>query len=88
MIVFAIINLAPGSPIEQKIQQLKFGGAGGGGAANVGSVGGGAGSGGDSAISEEVMVALKNSTDLISQFMRDTLSGLKSNEVDFESFYL
>ena len=41
MIVFAIINLAPGSPIEQKIQQLKFGGAGGGGAANVGSVGGG-----------------------------------------------
>jgi len=59
MIVFAIINLAPGSPIEQKIQQLKFGGAGGGGAANVGSVGGGAGSGGDSAISEEVIEALK-----------------------------
>lgn len=60
MIVFGIINLAPGSPIEQKIQQLKFGGAGGGGgAASVGSVGGGAGSGGDSAISEEVIEALK-----------------------------
>ena len=59
MIVFAIINLAPGSPIEQKIQQLKFGGAaGGGGAASVGSAGG-AGSGGDSAISEEVIEALK-----------------------------
>ncbi len=60
MIVFGIINLAPGSPIEQKIQQLKFGGAGGGGgAASVGAVGGGAGSGGDSAISEEVIEALK-----------------------------
>ena len=60
MIVSAIINLAPGSPIEQKIQQLKFGGAGGGGAASVGSAGGGgAGSGGDSAISEEVIESLK-----------------------------
>lgn len=60
MIVFAIINLAPGSPIEQKIQQLKFGGSNGGaGASNIGSVGGGAGKGGDSAISEEVIEALK-----------------------------
>jgi len=58
MIVFGIINLAPGSPIEQKIQQLKFGGAAGG-ASNVGGAVGGAGSGGDSAISEEVIEALK-----------------------------
>lgn len=28
LIVFVIINLAPGSPVEQKIQQLRFGGAG------------------------------------------------------------
>ena len=27
MIVFTIINLAPGSPIEQKLQALRFGGA-------------------------------------------------------------
>ena len=59
MIVFAIINLAPGSPIEQKIQQLKFGGANGSGAASVSGPVGGAGSGGDSAISEEVIEALK-----------------------------
>jgi microcin C transport system permease protein len=54
IIVFAIINLAPGSPIEQKIQQLRFGGgmdAGGVGAEGVG--------GGDSAVSEEVVEALK-----------------------------
>ena len=57
IIVFGIINLAPGSPIEQKIQQLKFGGAGGAdSAANVGSFGG---SSRDSAISEEVIEALK-----------------------------
>ena len=31
MIVFAIINLAPGSPIEQKLQALRFGGASMGG---------------------------------------------------------
>lgn len=28
LVTFAIINLAPGSPIEQKIQQMKFGGMG------------------------------------------------------------
>ena len=54
MIVFGIINLAPGSPIEQKIQQLKFGGTGGGE-----STGGFSGSSRDSAISEEVIDALK-----------------------------
>lgn len=28
MVVFAIINMAPGGPIEQKIQQMRFGGGG------------------------------------------------------------
>lgn len=50
VITFAIINLAPGSPIEQKIQQMKFGGGGGG------MNGGGSKS---SAVSEEVIEALK-----------------------------
>lgn len=55
LVTFAIINLAPGSPIEQRIQQMKFGGMGDGG--------GGRGGGGDnsksSAVSEEVIEALK-----------------------------
>lgn len=54
IVVFAIINLAPGSPIEQKIQQLKF--------SNVGAVDAGTSVGSvaqDSAISEEVIEALK-----------------------------
>ncbi len=50
IITFAIINLAPGSPIEQKIQQIKFGGGG------HGESGGGSKS---SAVSEEVIAALK-----------------------------
>lgn len=57
VITFAIINFAPGSPIEQKIQQLRFGGAGGG------EGGGGAAAMGanakDSAVSEEVIEALR-----------------------------
>jgi len=57
LIVFFIINLAPGSPIEQKIQQLKFAGMGAGGGA---SASGSAGSGDRSGIvSEEVVEALK-----------------------------
>jgi microcin C transport system permease protein len=52
VITFAIINLAPGSPIEQKIQQLKFGGMGE-------SAGGDASSSKDSAVSSEVIEALK-----------------------------
>lgn len=51
---FVLINLAPGGPVEQKIQQLRFGsgGAGEGGSA--------AGKGGrDSAVNEEVIEALK-----------------------------
>jgi len=57
VITFGIINLAPGSPIEQKIQQLRFGGAGGGegggGSAAMGA------NGKDSAVSEEVIEALR-----------------------------
>ena len=49
IVTFAIINLAPGSPVEQRIQQMKFG------------MGGGSGGGADksSAVSEEVIEALK-----------------------------
>lgn len=52
IITFAIINLAPGSPIEQRIQQLKFGGMGNN---NVSSSAGTRTSG----VSEEVIEALK-----------------------------
>ena len=53
IVTFVIINLAPGSPVEQRIQQLRFG--------SMGSGGGGAGHGSDksSAVSEEVIEALK-----------------------------
>ena len=52
LIVFGIINMAPGSPIDQKIQQMRFGGMGGGG--------GGEGSGSsDSIVTTEVVEALK-----------------------------
>jgi len=51
LIVFAIINLAPGSPIEQKLQQIRFGGAPGAGAAG--------GGGSDGVVTEEVVEALK-----------------------------
>ena len=48
---FIIINLAPGSPVEQKLQAIRMGGAMGGGAA--------AGAGrGDSGVSQEVIDAL------------------------------
>lgn len=53
IVVFFIINLAPGSPVEQKIQQLKFGGMG------EASVGVDAGNDKDNAVSEEVIEALK-----------------------------
>ena len=54
LIVFVIINLAPGSPIEQKLQQLRFGGAGGGDTAAMD-----ASNNDSSAVSEEVIEALK-----------------------------
>ncbi|MAV91551.1 MAG: peptide ABC transporter permease [Bdellovibrionaceae bacterium] len=49
VVCFVIINLAPGSPLEQKIAQIKFGG----------QVSGSTGGGGDSVVSEEVIEALK-----------------------------
>lgn len=52
LITFAIINLAPGSPIEQKIQQMKFGGMGHESSSRSGSDK-------SSGVSEEVLLALK-----------------------------
>lgn len=52
VVVFAIINLAPGSPVEQKLQQMRFGGM------DTSSAGVG-GESRDSAVSEEVIEALK-----------------------------
>ena len=52
IIVFVVINLAPGSPIEQKIQQIRFGGAD---SSNISS----GTSSNDSAVSQEVIDALK-----------------------------
>ena len=54
IICFFIINLAPGSPIEQKLQQIRFGG-GQGSAGGHGSVSGR----GDQGVSNEVIEALK-----------------------------
>ena len=49
IVVFVIINLAPGSPIEQKLQQLRFGGTGDSQSTNQR----------DNSVSEEVIEALK-----------------------------
>ncbi len=51
LVTFVLINLAPGSPIEQKIQQMKFGG----GSSKSSDSSGGK----NSAVSEEVIEALK-----------------------------
>lgn len=53
VIAFAIINLAPGSPIEQKLQQIRFGGMSGGGEAGAGRLGG------SQIVTDEVIQALK-----------------------------
>jgi len=54
IVVFAIINMAPGGPIEQKIQQMRFGGGDGGGSqtstTNRGS---------EQGVSNEILEALK-----------------------------
>ena len=55
LVVFVIINLAPGSPIEQKLQALRFGGGG----ANTQSTGVSQSQSGSSTVSNEVMEALK-----------------------------
>ncbi len=52
LVTFVLINLAPGSPVEQKIQQMRFGG----GSQHSDS---GGGSSKSSAVSEEVIEALK-----------------------------
>lgn len=52
VITFAIVNLAPGSPIEQKIQQMKFAGAEGGGSTS-------ASNSSQAGVSNEVLEALK-----------------------------
>ena len=54
VVTFALINLAPGSPIEQKLQAIRFGSAGGGGAG-----GSSAHTRGDTGVNTEVIEALK-----------------------------
>ncbi|WP_413943875.1 ABC transporter permease subunit [Bdellovibrio sp. HCB-162] len=56
VLTFVLINLAPGSPIEQKLQAIRFGSAGGGGG---GGGGGGINTRGDTSVNEEVIEALK-----------------------------
>lgn len=51
LLTFVLINLAPGGPVEQKLQAIRFGGANGGG--------GGVNSRGDSGVNQEVVEALK-----------------------------
>jgi microcin C transport system permease protein len=55
VISFIIINLTPGSPVEQKLQQMRLGGAIGEGGAHGG---GGGGSRSESGVSQEVIDAL------------------------------
>lgn len=52
IVVFAIINMAPGGPIEQRIQQMRFGGGDGSGAHSSGR-------GSETGVSNEVLEALK-----------------------------
>lgn len=52
---FVIINLAPGSPVEQKLQQIRMGGAMSSGS----GTGAGGGARSESGVSEEVLEALK-----------------------------
>lgn len=53
LVSFFIINLAPGGPVEQKIQQMRFGGAFGG------ADGGGGSRARDTGLNEEIIEALK-----------------------------
>lgn len=55
LVTFVLINLAPGSPIEQKLQAIRFGAGAAGGGGGASSVGGR----GDTAVNEEVIEALK-----------------------------
>ncbi len=53
LLVFVIINLAPGSPIEQKLQEMRFGGVGARAESTSGTRGGNTG------VSDEVVEAMK-----------------------------
>lgn len=55
IVTFVLINLAPGSPVEQRLQAIRFGSSGGGGGSSSGSVN----TRGDSAVNEEIIEALK-----------------------------
>ncbi|MBK7960803.1 MAG: ABC transporter permease subunit [Bdellovibrionales bacterium] len=57
LMCFIIINLAPGSPVEQKLQALRFGG-GMSGAGIGGASGGGTGTTRDSSVNQEIIDAL------------------------------
>jgi len=54
IVVFAIINMAPGGPIEQRIQQMRFGGGDG-----SGSMAKSSNRGSEQGVSNEIMEALK-----------------------------
>lgn len=54
IVVFGIINLAPGGPIEQKIQQMRFGGGDGGGSQTNST-----NRGSEQGVSNEILEALK-----------------------------
>lgn len=54
LLSFVIINLAPGSPVDQKLQQLRMGGAMGGASGAAGGLGGR----GESGVSQSVIDAL------------------------------
>ncbi len=54
IVVFAIINMAPGGPIEQKIQQMRFGGGDAGSSSGKSS-----NRGSEQGVSNEIMEALK-----------------------------
>jgi microcin C transport system permease protein len=54
VVVFAIINMAPGGPIEQKIQQMRFGGGDGSGKTSANTQ-----RGSEQGVSNEIMEALK-----------------------------
>src|SRR5665647_2460425 len=56
VVVFVIINMAPGGPIEQRLQQIRF--AGGDGSTGH-SANGGGGRGASQGVSDEVLAALK-----------------------------
>jgi microcin C transport system permease protein len=54
IVVFGIINMAPGGPIEQKIQQMRFGGGDGGGSQTNST-----NRGSEQGVSNEILEALK-----------------------------